>query len=196
MRRKYITVPNIISLGMIFLVVLFIYLFSRGTQTVKFLSILLIPTTFFMDWLDGYVARKYGEETSFGSFVDVVTDRFVEVTMLLYFFSISLIPIWIPLYFIIRGFITDLIRLKATRNGISVYGMMKSGVGKFIVKSRIMRGISGGSKIILFILLPLLYLHHTPKLFLITYIWLSLTILVNFIRAIPVIYDAKKMKII
>ena len=107
MRRKYITVPNIISLGMIFLVVLFIYLFSRGTQTVKFLSILLIPTTFFMDWLDGYVARKYGEETSFGSFVDVVTDRFVEVTMLLYFFSISLIPIWIPLYFIIRGFITS-----------------------------------------------------------------------------------------
>lgn len=43
------------------------------------MSALLFSIAAITDWLDGYLARKWGEETDFGAFLDPVADKLIVV---------------------------------------------------------------------------------------------------------------------
>ena len=66
--------PNLITLSRIpltFTVVLLIYGEWTGAATLAFGLLIVCGIT---DWLDGYLARKHGVVSSFGIFMDALTD--------------------------------------------------------------------------------------------------------------------------
>ena len=110
-----------------------------------------------MDWFDGYVARLRHEVTELGAVLDVALDRAVENILWVVFLSIHLVSLWVPILFLCRSFIVDSLRGIALRQGESVFGMMHSSWGKFLVASRFMRALYGFAKAWTFSQLTLTY---------------------------------------
>jgi CDP-diacylglycerol--glycerol-3-phosphate 3-phosphatidyltransferase len=92
-------IPNVISLSRIFLVIPIIYLIASGNEYLALLIFLLGCLT---DFMDGFLARKYNQESILGENLDLLADKlFICILLvflpfhfdnfLLLFFSILLI---------------------------------------------------------------------------------------------------------
>lgn len=73
----------------------------------------------FTDYLDGHIARKYNQVTTFGKFLDPIADKMLVITALLYLMLLdpARVPIWAVMIVIIREFIVTGIRLLAIERG-------------------------------------------------------------------------------
>ena len=91
----------------------------------------------------------------------VALDRAVENILWLTFMYLALVPLWVPIVFLIRSFVVDGIRGVALARGKSGFGMMHSPLGRFLVASRFMRAFYGLAKAVVF---GLLYLTHALAL--------------------------------
>ena len=95
---------------------------------------------FVSDGIDGYIARKRNETSLFGALFDIAGDRIVELTLWIVTADNDLVPIWVPLVFIIRGIVVDTIRSSnAAAQGMSPFALMHSPIGKFLVAGKFMR---------------------------------------------------------
>ncbi len=78
-----ITLPTWLTLLRIALVPVLVacfYLPMRGTNVIAALLFVVIALT---DWLDGWLARRYGMDSAFGAFLDPVADK-LTVTVVLF----------------------------------------------------------------------------------------------------------------
>ncbi len=193
-------IPNWITLGRIvfsFLVALMFEVKSLPINIIAFLSIFVI---IFLDFLDGYIARKYNMSTEFGAMFDITGDRIVEVIFWTYFAYKHLVSFWFPVIVLSRGIFTDAIRQQAFKKGVKPYDMFKSGVMRFILVSAWMRTGYAVLKVVTFSMLGLVLIlknndiafAYTRELYTVAYIIAILTVLVCIIRAIPVIVYARK----
>jgi CDP-diacylglycerol--glycerol-3-phosphate 3-phosphatidyltransferase len=198
---------NIITLIRIGLVFIAVLLFGTGFygQLAAFLLTILI---IYMDALDGYVARKLNTASDLGALFDITGDRIVENVYWIYFASIGMVTIWIPIIVITRGFLTDSLRSIAFAEGKTAFGdktMMRSGLTRLLVSSRFSRGIYGVSKAIIFCYLGGLIalrgaasefpIYITPRtmsgLDLLGHIIAYIVLIMCVVRGIPVLWDGR-----
>jgi phosphatidylglycerophosphate synthase len=106
-----------------------------------------------MDTLDGVVARALKQESLIGSVLDIAADRTVELLMWVVYADLDLIPIAIPLVVIARGVFVDALRSVAPSRGLTPFGLMRSRLGRFLVKSPWLRTPYGIAKALAFCLL-------------------------------------------
>lgn len=62
------------------------------------------------DFLDGYLARKLNQVTTFGKFFDAIADKFLTNSVLIVMSYQNIIPIWITLILVLRDFLIDAVR--------------------------------------------------------------------------------------
>jgi CDP-diacylglycerol---glycerol-3-phosphate 3-phosphatidyltransferase len=162
-RIKIFNLANLISYSRILLAFLSVYFLITHKITLQITALVLIILFFISDALDGYVARKYCKSNTspLGGVVDVVSDRIAENILWISFAYVKLVPLWLPLIVITRGFITDGVRSYALKKGKTTFEMMKSKFGKLIVSSRFSRGLYAVMKAISFLLLASLYIIKT-----------------------------------
>lgn len=55
--------------------------------------------------------------------------------------DLGLVPMWVAIVFLVRGAVVDTIRYTSRKPGTTVFGMMVSPWGQFIVGGRLMRGL-------------------------------------------------------
>lgn len=73
------TASNYLSLSRIAFIPFFgVFLYMPQDWTYP-VSAILFSLAAITDWLDGYLARKWGEETEFGAFIDPVADKLIVV---------------------------------------------------------------------------------------------------------------------
>ena len=72
--------PNLLTLGRIFLVPLFVIVYVMPSEGTYFYAAALFGLAAFTDWLDGYLARRLDQTTAFGAFLDPVADKLIVVT--------------------------------------------------------------------------------------------------------------------
>lgn len=204
---SYTFMANIITIARIILLFIGIgFIYSHNIYG-EILAFIIIIFVIIMDWIDGYVARKRGNATLFGSVMDIMGDRIVESSLWIVFAHIHLIPVWVPIVVIVRGVITDSLRSVALTKGKTPFGektMIKTAVGRLIVSSRLSRALYGGVKVVTFCYL-ILYLAYidglkaSPPLF--TPDWQAslygagmilvyVTVFMCIVRAVPVITDS------
>ncbi|MBW1992380.1 MAG: CDP-alcohol phosphatidyltransferase family protein [Deltaproteobacteria bacterium] len=149
-----VIVANLITLSrlplLLFLLVTLFYVTSWQWH-LFFLGLLII--LFLMDWFDGYVARLRNEVTDLGAVLDIALDRAVENILWIAFMQLGLVPLWVPVVFLVRSFVVDGIRGAALAKGKSGFGMMHTPWGRFLVASRFMRALYGAIKCITFCVL-------------------------------------------
>jgi CDP-diacylglycerol--glycerol-3-phosphate 3-phosphatidyltransferase len=155
------SLANLITLARLPLLLALVALLFVPSLAVQLIGLGLLIVLFLMDWFDGYVARARQEVTEMGAVLDVALDRAVENILWLTFMYLAMVPLWVPIIFLIRSFIVDGIRGVALTRGKSGFGMMHSPVGRFLVASRFMRAFYGLAKALVFCFL---YLTHALAL--------------------------------
>lgn len=130
---------NLITLSrLLMLVAVILALYAGpGPQLVAFFVLIAL---FLTDTLDGYVARRRGEESLFGAVFDIAADRIVELSLWIVFAHLGAIPVWIPLVFVARGTLTDAIRaVQTSATGTAPFAAVRSPLARFLVAGKFMR---------------------------------------------------------
>ena len=113
---------------------------------VRPLSVGLVALIFFLDWLDGTVARLMRVETKIGGSFDIIADRIIENAFWIFFAFSRQIPFWIPIVILLRGFMTWAAQRAAAAMGRTEEGefaLMHSGPARALVSSGASRGTYG-----------------------------------------------------
>lgn len=196
---------NFITLLRLTLVFVIIALMLYGAPLVQLISIPLLMLTIILDGIDGMVARVRNEVSLFGAIFDIAADRIIEMSLWILLIKLGSVSIWIGLIFVVRGILVDSLRnQQSTRGGVSPFGIMKTGWGRFLVASRSMRFSYGFIK--LFTFSWLLFLVPCPNLYprvwalmqndlvLMGHVLIYLTLALCLLRGIPVVLEAILIK--
>jgi CDP-diacylglycerol--glycerol-3-phosphate 3-phosphatidyltransferase len=130
---------NLITLGrlvLLFVLVGLTYSHSLVAQIIAFFLLILI---FIMDGLDGWVARRRGEASLFGSLFDIAADRVVENVLWVVLAHQHRVPIWVALVFLVRGLLVDSIRATGAAERQRPFDMARSTLSRFLIAGRFMR---------------------------------------------------------
>ena len=65
------------------------------------------------DWLDGYLARRHGQQTPLGALLDPIADKMLVLGLFLAFVQLRLVPAWMVLLIALREFLITGVRLFA-----------------------------------------------------------------------------------
>lgn len=137
--RGHWIMANWITFGRFLLLFVLLAIVYSG---LPWLQLLNAPLTIFiivLDGVDGWVARRYNEESLFGATFDIAIDRIVEIVLWIVLAHLDYIGIWVPLLFVIRGNLVDAIRSKGAMAGTAAFDMMQSPLGRMLVAGRFMR---------------------------------------------------------
>lgn len=141
---------NLLTLIRFVLLFVLVALAYEAPPVVQLADVLLLILIIALDGLDGYVARRRGETSVFGSIFDIAVDRVVENVLWIVLANLNLVPIWVAIVFVTRSLLVDSIRGHAVSEGSTPFGMMRTAVGRFIVAGRFMRGLYGTVKAMAF----------------------------------------------
>ena len=130
--------PNKLTIFRIILVPIMVIIPFLGIQG----EILGIPITYIIiniifiiasitDKLDGYLARKWNQVTTFGKFADPLADKILVLGAMMMLVEFDKLPAWIPIVVIAREFIVSGYRLIAVEKGgkviaASIWGKLKT----------------------------------------------------------------------
>ncbi|MEO8543167.1 MAG: CDP-diacylglycerol--glycerol-3-phosphate 3-phosphatidyltransferase [Burkholderiaceae bacterium] len=122
----FLTIPNIMTWTRIVAIPLIVGIFYLPDTTVTLPNKNLIATIMFVlfaatDWLDGYVARKLNQTSSFGAFLDPVADKFLVCASLLVLVHLNRVDVFVSLIIIGRE-----IAISALREWMAQIGASKS----------------------------------------------------------------------
>lgn len=121
-----LTISRIILIP-IMIVVLYIEALNKpigflGMTINQFIFAVLFVIASFTDFLDGYIARKYNQITTFGKFLDPIADKVLVVAALLYLMLLipQRVPMWTVMIVIVREFIVTGVRLLAVERSVVI----------------------------------------------------------------------------
>ena len=133
---------NLLTLSRLLLLIIVARLFYVENDVAQLFNFFLIIVMFLTDALDGYLARKRNESTLFGALFDIAGDRIVELTLWIVAADNELVPIWVPIVFIVRGVAVDTVRAgHSALRGVAPFKIMQTAVGKAIVAGRFVRTV-------------------------------------------------------
>lgn len=130
---------NQITFGRCLLLLVLLLVVYWGGPWLQLVNAPMIALIIGLDGVDGWVARKRGEESVFGATFDIAADRMVEVVLWVVLAHLGFIGVWVPLLFIVRGNLVDAIRSKGAESGTAAFDMMQSRLGRFLVAGKFMR---------------------------------------------------------
>lgn len=141
---------NWVTFGRFLLLFVLLGIVYSGAPALQLVNAPLTILIIALDGVDGWVARRFGEESLFGATFDIAIDRIVETVLWVVLAHLGFIGVWIPLLFIIRGNLVDAIRSKGAQSGTAAFDMMRSPIGRFLVAGRFMRGFYAVLKAVTF----------------------------------------------
>ena len=187
---------NFITIFRVFLMFIGVYLVmaQQGNFTAYVWALILTILAFALDGVDGYVARKFHEESKLGALLDIMSDRIVENTFWIVFAVLGWLSVLFPLIALTRGFVTDTIRSAAMEKGLTPFGMQRNPICKWITGSKFMRITYAVAKVLAFIVIIASKIPNLPNadlVFTVGY-WLAvIAIVFCVVRGIPVVLEAK-----
>ena len=133
--------PNKLTLFRIILVPIMVIIPFFGIEN-DFLGIpltcLIIDIIFIIasatDKLDGYLARKNNQVTTFGKFLDPLADKILVLTAMIMLVEMQKLPAWIPVIVLAREFIVSGYRLVSVEKGGKVIAASKWGKLKTVTQ--------------------------------------------------------------
>jgi CDP-diacylglycerol--glycerol-3-phosphate 3-phosphatidyltransferase len=102
-----LTISRIILTG-----VFILFLFIRGPGA-KFIAMSIFLAACVTDYYDGYLARKTGNVTAFGTLMDPIADKILTLGAFLSFVEMEIIPAWMVIIIIARELVITGIRILA-----------------------------------------------------------------------------------
>ena len=97
---RILTAPNVITLVRLLCIPLFLWmLFGKHWQTASAILLAVLGAT---DWIDGLVARRYHQVSTFGKVLDPTADRLLVGTAVISVLVYGAVPLWFGIATIVR----------------------------------------------------------------------------------------------
>ena len=133
--------PNKLTIFRIILVPIMVIIPFLGINGELFgipISCLIIDLIFIIasltDKLDGYLARKNNQVTTFGKFLDPLADKILVLAAMIILVEMLRLPAWIPIIVLAREFLVSGYRLIAVEKGGKVIAASKWGKLKTVTQ--------------------------------------------------------------
>lgn len=108
--------PTVLTLSRIVLIPFFVLSVERH----PILGALLFSIASLTDFLDGYLARRSGQITTFGIIMDPIADKFLVISALIVLVDMTRLPVWIAIILIVREFLVTGLRVVALSKDIVI----------------------------------------------------------------------------
>lgn len=119
-KKEIINLPNLITIGRLFLIPPAIYLIDPTDPVSNFMACLLFATASGLDILDGFLARRQGLVTVFGKFVDPLADKLMAMSVMIYMVVVGMLPPWIVVVMLGRDLYINGLRQIAAERGVVI----------------------------------------------------------------------------
>lgn len=90
--KKLLNLPNLLTILRMLMIPVFAKMYYSDMQAASMLVFLLASAT---DVLDGYLARKWNQITSFGKLMDPLADKLMTLTMIFCLMDTGYLPVWV-----------------------------------------------------------------------------------------------------
>ena len=119
----FFTIPTIMTWTRIVAIPFIVWVFYSDlpVESRNFLATTLFVVFAITDWLDGYLARKLNQTSSFGAFLDPVADKFLVCASLLVLVDLGRVDVIVALLIIGRE-----IAISSLREWMALIGAAKS----------------------------------------------------------------------
>ena len=120
----FFTVPTLLTWTRIVAIPLIVgvfYVEGMSLQMKNLLATVMFVVFALTDWLDGYLARKLNQTSSFGAFLDPVADKFLVCAALLILLQLDRVNAWVAFVIIGRE-----IAISALREWMAQIGASRS----------------------------------------------------------------------
>ena len=91
--------PNLLTILRMCMIPIFVALYYSGMQPLALIVYLLAGAT---DILDGYLARKWNQITSFGKLMDPLADKLMTLTMIYCLTDTGYLPVWVLIVLLLK----------------------------------------------------------------------------------------------
>ena len=97
----------------------------------NWIIVIIFSLASYTDHLDGKIARKNNQITTFGKFLDPLADKILVLSAMLILVETGMLPAWIPIIVVIREFVVSGYRLIAVEKGgkviaANIWGKLKT----------------------------------------------------------------------
>jgi cardiolipin synthase len=108
------TIPNLITLGRIGLILAFGVLLVMEHDALAITALAIAGVS---DWLDGYLARRWNQQTELGRILDPAADRILTVVVVIGLAFREIIPWWLVAVLISRDVVVGIALLVGRKRG-------------------------------------------------------------------------------
>lgn len=115
----YLNIPNILTLLRIVLIPLLGLAFLLPEPWANWVAVAIFGVAGISDWFDGYLARRLGQTSAFGAFLDPVADKLMVCAALLILLDLNRVDSFIALIIIGREITISALREWMARIGAS-----------------------------------------------------------------------------
>ena len=105
-----------------------------GLPYTYFWMLLIFIVASITDKLDGYLARKNNQVTTFGKFLDPLADKILVLSAMMMLVEMAKLPAWIPIIVLAREFMVSGYRLVSIEKGGKVIAASKWGKIKTVTQ--------------------------------------------------------------
>ncbi|MDR0516382.1 MAG: CDP-diacylglycerol--glycerol-3-phosphate 3-phosphatidyltransferase [Fibromonadaceae bacterium] len=126
--RKPLSVSNQLTMSRIVLTPVFIWVFfydnnlnyQDNSMIFKILALVMIIAFMVTDFLDGYLARKWGEVSTLGKYLDPFSDKISNMTVFICFLASGYASVWMVALIYFREASVETLRTLAASDGITL----------------------------------------------------------------------------
>ena len=108
---------NKLTMFRVVLIPVFMALLYINFPISNYVAMIVFVVAGLTDIADGYIARRRGQVTDFGKFLDPLADKILVIAAMLWFVECGVMPAWVALIVVVREFMVTGLRLVAVDNG-------------------------------------------------------------------------------
>ncbi len=117
----WLNLPNFLTIMRIVMIPVFLYYLTSQHPRDRFIALAIFFVASVTDFFDGYLARKWNQESPLGRFLDPLADKALVIATLVIFILLdSAVPLWMVIVIILRDMLVTLMRYLAIRKGAEI----------------------------------------------------------------------------
>ncbi len=120
LRKAIFNIPNILTMFRIVLIPLVLIELTESTRASCFLACVFFSLASITDFFDGYLARKTGNVSVLGKFLDPLADKLIVLCVLIQLVAMNRVPAWMFIVILSRELIISGLRSIASTEGIVI----------------------------------------------------------------------------
>ncbi len=120
LREELLNAPNLMTLGRIACIPVFLALLSYENRRNSFLAAMVFAAAAISDWLDGWLARVSNKVTTLGKFLDPLADKIIVLSALVMLVRLGRVPVWVVVIILARELLISGLRTIAMSEGLEI----------------------------------------------------------------------------